>query len=175
MRTCRKGIALDDREDPIAARYRERYFNFYDKRIMDAAWTHEADPATTEMFFRLLAVCHTVIPDGPTTEAEIKYEAESPDEAALVVAAKAFGFFFYKRTNTCVYVKERTARGVQDVEYEVLNILEFNSTRKRMSVVVRDPATGKLLLFTKVGRVQGCRRASALALEGAPYISCRSP
>jgi magnesium-transporting ATPase (P-type) len=66
-----------------------------------------------------------------------RYEAESPDEAALVVAAKAFGFFFFKRTNTCVTVRETTARGTADVEYEVLNILEFNSTRKRMSVVVR--------------------------------------
>jgi hypothetical protein len=33
----------------------------------------------------------------------------------------------------------------------VLNILEFNSTRKRMSVIVRDDR-GKLIIFTKVGR-----------------------
>lgn len=43
------------------------------------------------MFLRMLAVCHTVVPDGPTDEKEIKYEAESPDEAALVVAAKVIG------------------------------------------------------------------------------------
>ena len=36
-----------------------------------------------------------------------------------MVAAKACGFFFFKRTNTAVYVRERTAAGVRDVEYEV--------------------------------------------------------
>jgi hypothetical protein len=39
-------------------------------------------------------------PPGPDDPALIRYEAESPDEAALVVAAKVFGFFFFKRTNT---------------------------------------------------------------------------
>jgi hypothetical protein len=37
---------------------------------------------------------------------------------------------------------------------QVLNILEFNSTRKRMSVVVRDDR-GKIIIFTKVC-VWGC-------------------
>ncbi|KAG2453313.1 hypothetical protein HYH02_001537 [Chlamydomonas schloesseri] len=145
----RKGQVLDDRERPEAAKYRERFFNFYDERLMGEAWYSAKDPATIEMFFRLLAVCHTVIPDGPTDVKSIKYEAESPDEAALVVAAKAFGFFFYKRTNTTITVRERTPRGTNDVEYEVLNILEFNSTRKRMSVVVKEKANDKIIIFCK--------------------------
>ncbi|KAG2453311.1 hypothetical protein HYH02_001535 [Chlamydomonas schloesseri] len=145
----RKGQVLDDRERPEAARYRERFFNFYDERLMGEAWYSAKDPATIEMFFRLLAVCHTVIPDGPTDVKSIKYEAESPDEAALVVAAKAFGFFFYKRTNTTITVRERTPCGTNDVEYEVLNILEFNSTRKRMSVVVKEKANDKIIIFCK--------------------------
>ncbi|KAG2499397.1 hypothetical protein HYH03_002971 [Edaphochlamys debaryana] len=145
----RKGTTLDETENPEAAQWRERFFNFYDDRLVGDAWFAAPDPQAVEMFFRLLAVCHTVIPDGPTTPAEIKYEAESPDEAALVVAAKAFGFFFHKRTNTTVTVREKTARGEQDVEYEVLNVLEFNSTRKRMSVVIRVKESDKLLLFTK--------------------------
>lgn len=49
----------------------------------------------------------------------IKYEAESPDEAALVVAAKAMGFFFFKRTDTSVTIRETTKAGTRDVEYEV--------------------------------------------------------
>ncbi len=53
------------------------------------------------------------------TPSEIRYEAESPDEAALVVAAKVMGFFFYKRTNTAVYVRETTQTGTRDVEYKV--------------------------------------------------------
>ncbi|GLC46227.1 hypothetical protein PLESTM_001842700 [Pleodorina starrii] len=145
----RKGQTMDSRENPEATKYRERYFNFYDERLMGKAWCSAQDPETYEMFFRLLAVCHTVVPDGPPEPETIKYEAESPDEAALVVAAKVFGFFFYKRTNTTVSVRERTGRGVEDVEYEVLNVLEFNSTRKRMSVVIKHKSQDKIIIFTK--------------------------
>ena len=37
----------------------------------------------------------------------------------------------------------------QDIKYDVLNVLEFNSTRKRMSVIVQEPG-GRLLLLCKV-------------------------
>ena len=44
---------------------------------------------------------------GPSDPKLIRYEAESPDEAALVVAAKVFGFFFFKRTNTTLVRRAR--------------------------------------------------------------------
>jgi magnesium-transporting ATPase (P-type) len=34
-------------------------------------------------------------------------------------------------------------------EWEILDVLEFNSTRKRMSVVVRDPSSGNLQVLSK--------------------------
>lgn len=43
-------------------------------------------------------------------------------------------------------------------EYKVLNLLEFNSTRKRMSVIVRDE-TGQILLMCK-----GADRSAAFTL-----------
>jgi phospholipid-transporting ATPase len=64
----RQGRVLADEEDPGLAQHRERFFNFYDKRIMAGAWTGTPSPEIAEMFLRLLAVCHTVIPDGPQTE-----------------------------------------------------------------------------------------------------------
>ena len=51
-------------------------------------------------------------------------------------------------------VRERTAKGIIDVDYEVLNILEFNSTRKRQSVIVRD-SSGRIFIFCKVGAIEG--------------------
>ena len=86
---------------------------------------------------------------GPAEPAKIKYEAESPDEAALVAAGKVFGFFFYKRTNTTVFVRETEGSQQRETEYEILNILEFDSTRKRMSIICRTPE-GKLKLYCKV-------------------------
>ena len=88
---------------------------------------------------------------GPPTPQEIRYEAESPDEAALVVAAKVFGFFMIKRTNTTITLKERMPDGMHEREYDVLNLLEFNSTRKRMTVIVKDRQTGRMVLYCKVG------------------------
>ncbi|RVW14772.1 Phospholipid-transporting ATPase 3 [Vitis vinifera] len=102
-------------------------------------------------FFRCLAICHTVLPEGDESPEKVTYQAASPDEAALVTAAKNFGFFFYRRTPTTIYVRESHVEKmgkVQDVSYEILNVLEFNSTRKRQSVVCRYP-DGRLVLYCK--------------------------
>ena len=44
--------------------WRAPSFNFYDKRLLGGAWMAEARPDIVREFFRVLAVCHTVIPDG---------------------------------------------------------------------------------------------------------------
>ncbi|KAK8938004.1 Phospholipid-transporting ATPase 3 [Platanthera guangdongensis] len=102
-------------------------------------------------YSRCLAVCHTVLPEGDGSSDKITYQAASPDEAALVTAAKNFGFFFYRRTPTSIMVREANTEkmgSVHDVTYEILNVLEFNSTRKRQSVVCRCPS-GRLILYCK--------------------------
>ncbi|XP_047313669.1 putative phospholipid-transporting ATPase 9 [Impatiens glandulifera] len=125
-------------------------FNFQDERIMDGEWANEPNFKTIQKFFRLLAICHTAIPEVDEESGKVTYEAESPDEAAFVIAAREFGFEFYKRTQSSVYLHEYHPRSGEKVEreYKLLNVLEFNSTRKRMSVIVSDEH-GKLLLLTK--------------------------
>lgn len=64
-----------------------------------------------------------------------RFNASSPDELALVNAAKFFGAVFIKRdedNNMIIRFKNKEYR------YRLLNILEFTSTRKRMSVIVED-------------------------------------
>ena len=98
-----------------------------------------------------LACCHTIVID----ERKGTYNAASPDELALVNAAKQFGWEFkgtdaddnmliYNRLEDKVY------------KYQLMNICEFNSTRKRMSVIVRDPQ-GRLILM--------CKGADSVILE----------
>ncbi|KAG2171504.1 hypothetical protein INT43_008230 [Umbelopsis isabellina] len=70
-----------------------------------------------------------------TVEQQLNYKSESPDESALVAAAKNVGFTFLKRKGSTLTVDILG----QQYEYELLNIIEFNSTRKRMSVIVRRP------------------------------------
>ena len=42
-------------------------------------------------FFRLLAVCHTVVVDKDPRTGEILYQASSPDELALIQGGKQSG------------------------------------------------------------------------------------
>ncbi|THF94249.1 hypothetical protein TEA_004476 [Camellia sinensis var. sinensis] len=75
---------------------REKGFNFDDARLMQGAWRNEPNPDMCKEFFRCLAICHTVLPEGEESPEKIRYQAASPDEAALVTATKRFGFFFYR-------------------------------------------------------------------------------
>ncbi|XP_075055021.1 phospholipid-transporting ATPase IB isoform X2 [Mixophyes fleayi] len=93
-------------------------------------------------FLTLLAVCHTVVPekDGDT----IIYQASSPDEGALVKGARKLGYTFTGRTPDSVIID---AMGTEQ-SFEILNVLEFSSNRKRMSVIVLTPS-GHLRLYCK--------------------------
>ncbi|KAK6133796.1 hypothetical protein DH2020_032507 [Rehmannia glutinosa] len=153
----RKGAPLtengkDDNERPVDSPKKSsvKGFNFYDERIMNGNWVNEPRSDVIQKFFRLLAICHTAIPDIDENTGKVVYEAESPDEAAFVIAARELGFEFFKRTQKNVYVKELNLVSGKRVErsFELLNVLEFNSSRKRMSVIVRDEE-GKLLLLCK--------------------------
>ncbi|KAL0606143.1 LOW QUALITY PROTEIN: Phospholipid-transporting ATPase FetA [Plecturocebus cupreus] len=72
------------------------------------------------------------------------YQAQSPDEGALVTAARNFGFVFHSRTSETVTVVEMGKTRV----YQLLTILDFNSVCKRMSVIVRTPED-RIMLFCK--------------------------
>ncbi|KAG9450028.1 hypothetical protein H6P81_009993 [Aristolochia fimbriata] len=125
-------------------------FNFKDERIMNGTWVNEPNSEVIQRFFRLLAICHTAIPDVDEESGKVSYEAESPDEAAFVIAAREIGFEFYKRTQTTISLIELDPISGKKVErlYKLLDILEFDSTRKRMSVIVRSEE-GHLLLLCK--------------------------
>ncbi|KAL1918098.1 uncharacterized protein VTP21DRAFT_3364 [Calcarisporiella thermophila] len=99
-------------------------------------------------FFTLLSTCHTVIPerkeDEKTGQSEIVYQASSPDEGALVKGASILNYTFTTRRPNSITV----SLNGREVEYELLNICEFNSTRKRMSAIIRDPE-GRIKLYCK--------------------------
>lgn len=124
-------------------------------------------------FFRLLSLCHTVmseeksegrqgagsIPVGHKTlsltsmlsTGELLYKAQSPDEGALVTAARNFGFVFRSRTPKTITVHELG----RAITYQLLAILDFNNIRKRMSVI------GKVLgMAQAVGLGRPCGAAA---------------
>lgn len=98
-----------------------------------------------EQFMLALALCHTVISETvPGDPPRIEFKAQSPDEAALVATARDLGFTVLGRSSDGIRLnvlgEERT--------YTVLNTLEFNSTRKRMSAIIRMP-DNRIILFCK--------------------------
>lgn len=101
--------------------------------------------AANEQFMLALALCHTVITERtPGDPPKIEFKAQSPDEAALVATARDCGFTVMGRTNEGIVL---SIQG-EEREYKILNTLEFNSSRKRMSAIVRMP-DGKIILFCK--------------------------
>ncbi|KAG0190932.1 hypothetical protein DFQ28_001233 [Apophysomyces sp. BC1034] len=115
-------------------------FQQLDQHLQDSPNAH-----VIHEFLTSLMTCHTVIPERSEETDEIVYQASSPDEGALVKGASdVFGYKFYARRPHSVncYCKD------VDQEFEILNVCEFNSTRKRMSIVLRAP-DGKIKLYCK--------------------------
>ncbi|XP_047316408.1 phospholipid-transporting ATPase 1-like [Impatiens glandulifera] len=98
-------------------------------------------------FFLTLAACNTVIPILSRTSSSdclsdqlleveaIDYQGESPDEQALVTAASAYGYTLFERTSGHIAIDVNGER----LRLDVLGLHEFDSVRKRMSVVIRFP------------------------------------
>eukprot|EP00753_Platysulcus_tardus_P014723 PLAT4437.4.p1 GENE.PLAT4437.4~~PLAT4437.4.p1 ORF type:complete len:1297 (-),score=734.56 PLAT4437.4:142-3969(-) len=136
------------RGDPRAAQVHfDPSIHFDDPRLLEHLRAGDRYAADIDLFITLLAVCHTVIPEADKKTGQIAYRASSPDEEALVKAAKCLGYDF-RTAAPRVLVEVSDGTDVKEKVYEVLNVNEFNSTRKRMSVVVRFP-DGKLWLLAK--------------------------
>ena len=119
------------------------------------------DPAVYQ-FFLAMSLCHTVEAkiekrsilersnqgSGETTlspsSLEIEYTASSPDELALVEAAKQLGVAYlggegkHVRVQTCTKMRN----------FIVEEVIEFTSARKRQSIILKDE-NGNFLLLTK--------------------------
>uniref|UniRef100_A0A665VHD5 Phospholipid-transporting ATPase n=1 Tax=Echeneis naucrates TaxID=173247 RepID=A0A665VHD5_ECHNA len=115
-------------------------FCFCDDSLLESV---KVGDAHTHEFFRLLSLCHTVMSEE-LSEGELVYKAQSPDEGALVTAARNFGFVFRSRTPGTITTTEMG----RPVTYTLLAILDFNNIRKRMSVIVRNPE-GRIRLYCK--------------------------
>ncbi|KAK4336536.1 hypothetical protein RND71_044252 [Anisodus tanguticus] len=142
--------------------------NEYEKIISDLK-SENSNSIYIKEFLTLMSVCHTVVPEKKTVSEsekaveisidegkenvspnlstkknkykkknntdEIIYQAASPDEAALVKGACSIGYKFTTRTPKHVYINAVN----KEEKYEILNVIEFTSDRKRMSVIVRCP------------------------------------
>ena len=118
--------------------------NFHDPNF-DEHFKNKSHPnhAYIRKFTEIMGVCHTVVVENK--KGVITYNASSPDELALVNIAKYFDFEFVGRDeDNNVLITERG----NELRYKLLNVIEFTSTRKRMTCVVVTPEN-KIMVYTK--------------------------
>ncbi|XP_062865435.1 phospholipid-transporting ATPase IH isoform X2 [Trichomycterus rosablanca] len=109
-----------------------------------------------ELFFRALCLCHTVQVKEEETVDSIKrgihqgkstsfYISSSPDEVALVEGMKRLGFTYLRLKDNHMEILNRE----DEIErFELMEVLTFDSVRRRMSVIVRS-TSGEFYLFCK--------------------------
>nr|XP_019938446.1 PREDICTED: phospholipid-transporting ATPase IA isoform X5 [Paralichthys olivaceus] len=115
---------------------------FNDSSLLENLQNNHPTASVILEFMSMMAICHTAVPE--CTEGKITYQAASPDEGALVRAAQSLGFIFSGRTPDSVIGE---MLGTEE-KYKLLHVLEFTSSRKRMSVIMRTPS-GKIRLYCK--------------------------
>ncbi|KAI8912623.1 hypothetical protein EDD86DRAFT_245506 [Gorgonomyces haynaldii] len=105
--------------------------------------THSSYQKMHDLFLSV-ALCHSVLVQG--TGDQMIFKSQSPDETALLNAAKAVGYMFFERNNAKSSISV-DINGKVNV-YTLLNVIEFTSDRKRMSVILRTP-DNKIMLLCK--------------------------
>ncbi|XP_063587214.1 phospholipid-transporting ATPase IF-like isoform X2 [Penaeus indicus] len=128
-------------------------------------------PETLEIFLETLALCHTVqvttrerdtgeviasSDEMELAEMKLEYQAASPDEKALVEACARYGVVFEGQSHDRLLLSVRGERRT----FTRLQILEFDSDRKCMSVAVRDESSRKIWLLTKGAESSVLKRCS---------------
>ena len=104
----------------------------------------------------MIFTCHTIqIHDGA-------YQVESSDELALINFAKRCGYVLIEQDS--LYLKIQ--RGEYIITYKILHIIEFNSTRKRMSILVEDDQQ-QIYLFSKGADNIMYQRSKKMLFDGS--------
>ena len=102
-------------------------------------------------WIRCLTLCHECIAENTNDgDDKIIYMSQSPDEIALVDLARSYEWVYYGSRGNDVIVKVNNVAGpTVEKKFQRMEVLEFNSDRKRNSVIVRDPDSGTIYLYLK--------------------------
>ncbi|TVY39580.1 putative phospholipid-transporting ATPase, partial [Lachnellula subtilissima] len=171
----RKSLTVPRLERSMSRRSLNR--DMSSKELLRSLWKHpDAKLSEKVRFFLLsLALCHTCFPED-RKDGKTGFQAASPDELALVEAAVELGYIVTDRTTRLITlsIDMFDSKSPAQEVYEVLDIIEFSSKRKRMSIIVKFP-DGRICLFCKGADsvIQPRLRLSALALQKASEVRQR--
>lgn len=138
---------------------------------------HSVFTRKAKFFLLSMALCHTCLPEVQEN-GDIEFQAASPDELALVKAAQELGYLVIDRparSITLTYPGGPDSSDNITESYDILDVIEFSSKRKRMSIVVRFP-NGRICMFCKGAdsAIMPRLRMAPMALQKKAEISRRS-
>eukprot|EP00347_Sterkiella_histriomuscorum_P002846 403366575 len=122
------------------------------------------DGLQLHLFFNLLAVCHTVVCDVDVKTQVMQYQASSPDELALSMGAKQIGYELIARSANEIIIQNILTK--EKETYKVFAEFPFDSTRKRMSLIVQAPDNQIYLLNAQLIKQKTLQDLNAFAVEG---------
>lgn len=94
-----------------------------------------------------MALCNTCVPE--LQDGFVNYQASSPDEVALIQAAQELGYQMTTRTSDAIALRvNEPVCDIREEWYEILDVFEFSSRRKRMSIIIKCP-DGRIWLICK--------------------------
>lgn len=109
--------------------------------------TAQLSDSKMSRFFEVLCLCHSIHIDSSNHE----YQASSPDEYSFIKFCQKIGIIYKGESKT-----ENSSQLIKSFQYcntmknyEVLHVLDFDSTRKRMSIIVRCMETQNILVLCK--------------------------
>ncbi|CAF1303376.1 unnamed protein product [Adineta ricciae] len=105
----------------------------------------EKNDPLIQHFLTTLAICNTsfIVHDHPEfmhrLDYQPKYEGDNADDLVLCQTASQFGVRMISRSAQTITVRylDSSNSNKQDLDYDILCLLPFDSTRKRMSIIVR--------------------------------------
>ncbi len=138
---------------------------------------HSIFTKKAKFFLLSLALCHTCLPELKEN-GDIEFQAASPDELALVKAAQELGYLVIDRpakSITLTYPGGSDSTEQVTESYDILDVIEFSSKRKRMSIVVRFP-NGRICIFCKGADsvIMPRLKLAPLAMQKKSEVSRRS-
>jgi phospholipid-transporting ATPase len=135
-----EGVAYGDQENPGLE---SNYPNVSNVSFTDTRFLNNLDTDHARLYCKFLSICHMIITEAKGEE--IIFNSSSPDEIALANFAKYCGYEFREMDvagNMIIRINGN------DVGFKRHYVLEFNSDRKRQSVIFEE-SNGDVWLFTK--------------------------
>ncbi|UPR02315.1 phospholipid-transporting ATPase [Chloropicon primus] len=114
-----------------------------------------SEDAQVLKFFTSMALCHSVLPEMKGGDLS-GYQGPSPDEVCIVNTMKQLGWIFKGNKSNVMYLDILGKK----CKFRLLNVLDFSSDRKRMSVIIQDQRK-KIYLI--------CKGADAVMIPRTTY------